>query len=202
MNNWLVIVLAYLFGSIPFGVLVGKITGVNIRQVGSGNIGATNMLRTVGKLPAIFVLIGDALKGTFSVFIAKYLEMGELWVAAAGLAAIIGHLASIYLGLKGGKGVATGFGVFVAINPQVGIVSMLIWLSIAWLIRYSSLAAVVTFLFLPIVIMALAPSLIMTCLALVVTTLIVLKHMDNIARIIAGTETRIGKKMELQSIPA
>lgn len=202
MNNWLVIVLAYLFGSIPFGVLVGKITGVNIRQVGSGNIGATNMLRTVGKLPAIFVLIGDALKGTFSVFIAKYLEMGELWVAAAGLAAIIGHLASIYLGLKGGKGVATGFGVFVAINPQVGIVSMLIWLSVAWLIRYSSLAAVVTFLFLPIVIMALAPSLIMTCLALVVTTLIVLKHMDNIARIIAGTETRIGKKMELQSTPA
>ena len=199
MNNWLVIVFAYLFGSIPFGVLVGKITGVNIRQVGSGNIGATNMLRTVGKLPAIFVLIGDALKGTFSVFIAKYLEMGELWVAAAGLAAIIGHLASIYLGLKGGKGVATGLGVFVAINPQVGIVSMLIWLSVAWLIRYSSLAAIVTFLFLPIVTMSLAPSLIMTCLALVVTTLIVIKHMDNIARIIVGTETRIGNKRELQS---
>ena len=199
MNNWLVIVFAYLFGSIPFGVLVGKITGVNIRQVGSGNIGATNVLRTVGKLSALFVLLGDALKGTFSVLIAKYLELGELWVAAAGFAAIIGHLASIYLGFKGGKGVATGLGVFVAINPQVGIVSMLIWLSVAWLIRYSSLAAIVTFLFLPIVTMSLAPSLIMTCLALVVTTLIVIKHMDNIARIIVGTETRIGNKRELQS---
>ena len=157
------------------------------------------MLRTVGKLSALFVLLGDALKGTFSVLIAKYLELGELWVAAAGFAAIIGHLASIYLGFKGGKGVATGLGVFVAINPQVGIVSMLIWLSVAWLIRYSSLAAIVTFLFLPIVTMSLAPSLIMTCLALVVTTLIVIKHMDNIARIIVGTETRIGNKRELQS---
>lgn len=198
MNNWIVIVFAYLFGSVPFGVIVGKIKSVNLRQVGSGNIGATNVLRTVGKLPALFVLLSDALKGTLSVLIARHLGLGELWIAAAGLAAIVGHLASIYLGFKGGKGVATGLGVFIAINPQVGIVSILIWLCTAWLTRYSSLAAVVTFLFLPIVVITLAPSPIMAALALAVTTLIVSKHLDNIARIIVGKETKISRKQDSQ----
>lgn len=201
MNNWAVIVSAYLFGSVPFGVIVGKIKGINLREVGSGNIGATNVLRSVGKLPAFFVLLCDALKGTFSVLIARQLELGELWVAAAGLAAIVGHIASIYLGFKGGKGVATGFGVFIAINPQIGIVSLLIWLFTAWFTRYSSLAAIVTFLFLPTVTMALTPSPIMTAFALVVTTLIVSKHMDNIRRIIVGTETKISRKKESQGVP-
>jgi glycerol-3-phosphate acyltransferase PlsY len=195
MKELAIIVLSYLLGSIPFGTLVSKVKGVNLRKAGSGNIGATNVLRSVGKLPALFVLLADALKGTFAVLLARrFLEAGELWEAGAGLAAIAGHLASVYLGFKGGKGVSTGLGVFFAINPLTGFISILIWLSVAVFTRYSSLAAIVTFLCLPVVVLILTSSVILTCLAIVVTTLIIFKHIDNIQRLVAGIETRIGKK--------
>jgi glycerol-3-phosphate acyltransferase PlsY len=199
MKELFIIVLSYLLGSIPFGILVSRVKGVNLRQVGSGNIGATNVLRAVGKLPALFVLFADGLKGTFPVLLARFLDIGEVWQAGAGLAAVVGHLASVYLGFKGGKGVATGLGVFFAINPLIGVISVLIWLSVAVYSKFSSLAAIVTFLFLPVVTLILTSSISSTCLAIVVTTLIVFKHLDNIQRLVAGIEMKIGNKAKSES---
>src|SRR3990172_8991194 len=178
MKELFIIVLSYLLGSIPFGILVSRVKGVNLRDVGSGNTGATNVLRAVGKLPALFVLFADGLKGTFPVLLARFLDTGEFWQAGAGLAAVVGHLASVYLGFKGGKGVATGLGVFFAINPLIGFISVFIWLSVAVYSKFSSLAAIVTFLFLPVVTVILTSSVSSTCLAIVVTTLIIFKHLD------------------------
>jgi glycerol-3-phosphate acyltransferase PlsY len=187
-----VIVISYLIGSIPFGVVIGRLKGVNLRKVGSGNIGATNALRAIGKAPAILVLVGDMLKGTFAVLLCRYLELGRAWEATAGLAAIVGHLVSIYLFFKGGKGVATGFGVFVALSPLSAIVVLCIWLTTAFISKYSSLAAVVAYLCLLPVISIVDPSVEMILLSLSASTLILLKHIGNIERIITGKESKIG----------
>jgi glycerol-3-phosphate acyltransferase PlsY len=132
---------AYLIGSIPFGLIFTRGSGVDLRSTGSRNIGATNVLRSVGKVPAILTLLSDGLKGATPVIICNYLlsitnpEMstGELWISAVGLSAVLGHMFSVFLGFKGGKGVATGIGVIAAYSPSVSLILIGIWITVLFL---------------------------------------------------------------------
>ncbi|MEC7761366.1 MAG: glycerol-3-phosphate 1-O-acyltransferase PlsY [Pseudomonadota bacterium] len=186
-------VLAYLAGSIPFGIVMARLFGLgDLRKIGSGNIGATNVLRTGNKLAAFLTLVLDAGKGGFAVLIARALfaeDAGQI----AGFATFLGHCFPIYLGFKGGKGVATWLGTLFALAWPVGIAAALTWLATAGLFRISSLAALIAALLTPLWAWVLGyPTTIALLIAL--TVLIYIRHHQNIARILAGTESRIGKK--------
>lgn len=186
-------VLAYLAGSIPFGIVMARLFGLgDLRKIGSGNIGATNVLRTGNKLAALLTLIFDAGKGGFAVLIARAVfaeDAGQI----AGFAAFLGHCFPIYLGFKGGKGVATWLGTLFALAWPVGIAAAMTWLATAGLFRISSLAALVAALLTPLWAWVLGfPTTIALLVAL--TVLIYIRHHQNIGRILAGTESRIGKK--------
>ncbi|KAB6715922.1 MULTISPECIES: glycerol-3-phosphate 1-O-acyltransferase PlsY [Roseobacteraceae] len=184
---------AYLLGSIPFGIVMARLFGLgDLRQIGSGNIGATNVLRTGNKLAAFLTLLGDSGKGALAVILARVL-VGEQAAGIAGLCAMLGHLYPIYLRFKGGKGVATFLGTLLALSLTVGLLACATWLLVAVVTRYSSLSALVAALMAPIYTAAFY-HLHGAILVLVLTALIFYKHRDNIARLKAGTETKIGKK--------
>ena len=186
-------VAAYTLGSVPFGIVMSRLFGLgDIRKIGSGNIGATNVLRTGNKPAALLTLIGDAGKGAAAVLIAREVA-GESAAGIAGLFAMLGHLYSVFLGFTGGKGVATFLGTLLALSFPVGAAACATWLVTAAVTRYSSLSALMA--------AALAPVFTTwlyhwhgALLVVVMTVLIVVKHRDNIARIRAGTEPRIGRK--------
>jgi glycerol-3-phosphate acyltransferase PlsY len=184
--------LGYLFGSIPFGLVVTRLAGAtDIRRIGSGNIGATNVLRTGRKDLAAATLIGDALKGSAAVFIA-----GALWgkdaALVAGLAAFLGHLFPLWLRFRGGKGVATYLGIVLGLAPWPGAVAFaVIWIAVAALSGYSSLAALFASAATPAVLWA-ANDRETAVLFIVLTLLIFIRHRANIARLVAGTEGKIG----------
>jgi len=189
MNLLTAAVLGYLLGSIPFGLLVARLAGLgDIRQIGSGNIGATNVLRTGSRSAAALTLVLDLAKGFAAVVIAAgWGENAEL-IAAGG--AIIGHMFPIWLGFRGGKGVATALGVVIALAWPVALVAALAWLGAVLLFRYSSLAALVA----TVVGAALAPFVADPITATVIAgiaLLIILRHHTNIRRLVAGTESRI-----------
>lgn len=186
-------VIAYLAGSIPFGIVMARLFGLgDLRKIGSGNIGATNVLRTGNKLAAFLTLILDAGKGGFAVLIARALladDAGQI----AGFAAFLGHCFPIYLGFKGGKGVATWLGTLFALAWPVGLAAGVTWLVTAGIFRISSLAALVAALLTPLWAWLLGfPTMIALLVALGI--LIFVRHHQNIARLLAGTESRIGKK--------
>jgi glycerol-3-phosphate acyltransferase PlsY len=185
-------ILGYLLGSIPFGLLLTRAAGLgDIRAIGSGNIGATNVLRTGNRLLAAATLILDGGKGAVAVLIARH--VGYPAPLCAGFAAFLGHLFPVWLKFRGGKGVATGLGVLLAEAFPVGILACLTWLVVAALSRYSSLAALVTFVLAPVFALAFGdPRLCL--LALAMSCLIFGKHRANIARLRDGSEGRIGKK--------
>jgi glycerol-3-phosphate acyltransferase PlsY len=140
------ILATYLVASIPFGVIFTNIfSGIDVRSVGSGNIGATNVLRAAGKKAAILTLLADAIKGYLPVLLCKVAFHDDVTTASAAAAAYLGHCYPVYLKFKGGKGVATGFGVMLAVNPALGAFSLCIWLVAAFIWKYSSLAAVLAF---------------------------------------------------------
>jgi glycerol-3-phosphate acyltransferase PlsY len=182
----------YLCGSIPFGVLLTRLAGTgDIRKVGSGNIGATNVLRTGRKGLAAATLIGDALKGTLAVLIVLAISGREFALAAA-LGAFLGHIFPVWLGFKGGKGVATFIGLLIALAWPAAIAFCLIWLVVAALTRYSSLSALIASAAMPIYLWRFdqnAEALLFAFLAV----LLWLRHRDNIARLVRGTEGKIGK---------
>ena len=189
----------YFCGSIPFGLILTRLAGTrDIRSVGSGNIGATNVLRTGRKGLAAATLLGDALKGTFAV-LAVYAYYGpeyryfahELAIPAA-LGAFLGHLFPVWLGFKGGKGVATYIGILLALAWPVAIGFCLLWLAVAALTRYSSLAALVASAATPFAVWALGDRA-QAALFAVLTVLLWVMHRGNIARLIAGSEGKIGK---------
>jgi len=188
-----VIILSYLFGSIPFGVLISKYKGIDIQKSGSGNIGATNVLRTLGRLPALITLFGDLLKGTFTILLAKGL-LEEPWIALSGMAVILGHIFPISLRFKGGKGVATAIGVFLVYSPIVFISSVLIWSIVVYIFRYSSLGAIVTFLSLPVIISIMDPDKVKIIFSSLISLIILYRHRENIGRLLKGTETKIGER--------
>ena len=185
--------LGYLLGSVPFGVVSARVFGLgDLRRIGSGNIGATNVLRTGSRKAAALTLIGDAGKGADAVLAARVL-LGEDAAQAAGLAAFLGHLYPVFLGLRGGKGVATFLGVLLALSWPVGLAACALWLAVAALMRFSSLAALVAALGAPgLAIVLDAPGI--TGLALVLAALVFWRHRENVARLLAGTEPRIGRK--------
>ncbi|KQP32520.1 glycerol-3-phosphate acyltransferase [Methylobacterium sp. Leaf469] len=182
----------YLLGSIPFGLIFTRMAGLgDVRAIGSGNIGATNVLRTGRKGLAAATLLGDALKGTAAVLIGLRFNLEP--ALAAGLGAFLGHLFPVWLGFKGGKGVATFLGVLLALSPVALAAFAAIWLGLAFGLRYSSLAALAASAATPVVLWALGqPG--VAWLFLLLAALLWWKHAPNIRRLLAGTEGRIGQK--------
>jgi glycerol-3-phosphate acyltransferase PlsY len=185
--------LGYLFGSIPFGLILTRIAGLgDIRRIGSGNIGATNVLRTGNKGLAAATLLLDGGKGAAAVLLAAWLG-GHDAVLWAGSAAVLGHAFPIWLGFNGGKAVATSYGVLIAAAWPVGLCAGAIWLATAAVGRISSLAALASFALAPLLAATLADAIVVK-LALVIAVLVFARHHTNIRRLIAGTEPRIGQK--------
>ncbi|CAD0208217.1 glycerol-3-phosphate acyltransferase [Agrobacterium tumefaciens] len=185
--------IGYLLGSIPFGLILTRMAGLgDVRKIGSGNIGATNVLRTGNKKLAAATLLLDALKGTAAVLVANALWGYEASLVA-GFFAFLGHLFPVWLGFKGGKGVAVYIGVLLGAAPLMMLAFALIWLATAFITRYSSLSALLAMLIIPVALWVLGPE----KTAMLVTLLSVIswwKHRENIRRLMAGTESRIGQK--------
>jgi glycerol-3-phosphate acyltransferase PlsY len=189
------IVIGYLLGSIPFGVLLTRMGGgPDPRSIGSGNIGATNVLRTGNKKLAALTLVGDMLKGTVAVLVGFYLIGGKNAALLAGLGAFLGHLFPVWLGFKGGKGVATYLGILIGLKWPIAVTFAAIWLSIAYLSRYSSLAALVTSLLVPLLLWFWAGERQMAEMMAILTVLLWFMHRENIARLLQGREGKIGQK--------
>ena len=186
-------VLGYLLGSIPFGVLVTRAMGLgDLRQIGSGNIGATNVLRTGNKGAALATLLLDGGKGAVAVLLARWL-LAEDAAQVAGLAAFLGHLFPVWLGFRGGKGVATFLGLLLALNWMIGALVCLTWLIVAVVGRVSSIAALVAAASSGLWILFFTDGSLLL-LALVLTVLIYVRHLENLKRIKAGTEPKIGAR--------
>ena len=197
--NLLILFLGYLFGSFPSGYLAGRITkGVDIRSLGSGSTGATNVLRHIGKRAAIAVFLIDVFKGVLSILLAKYFLLNDSWQVAIGLSTLIGHIWPVWLNWRGGKAVATGLGIFLGLSLQVGLATLGIFILMIALFRIVSLASISAALTLPLI-MFLSfqessisiPYLIVSLLAM---TLVVWRHRENIARLIKGKEPKIGQR--------
>ncbi|MEN5083495.1 glycerol-3-phosphate 1-O-acyltransferase PlsY [Bosea sp. TWI1241] len=189
------LLLGYLLGSIPFGIVLTRLTGgVDPRGIGSGNIGATNVLRTGNKKLAAATLAGDMLKGTVAVLLAGALLGGRNAALVAALGAFLGHVFPVWLRFKGGKGVATYLGVLIGLNVLVALAFAGIWLLTAKLSRYSSLSALVASLLVPLIFWLAAGDLPAAGLMALLTLLLWFMHRENIARLLAGREGRIGQK--------
>ncbi|WP_208347399.1 glycerol-3-phosphate 1-O-acyltransferase PlsY [Pseudaestuariivita rosea] len=188
----------YLLGSIPFGMVLAKLMGLgNLRDIGSGNIGATNVLRTGNKAAAFLTLVLDGGKGAAALILARVFA-GEDAAQLAGFAAFLGHCYPVWLGFRGGKGVATFFGLMFALYWPLGLICGAIWLSVAFIFRYSSLAALVSAAISPVAVLLIGrPDAALLCLGLV--ALIYLRHGANIQRLIAGNEPKIGKSKATDS---
>ena len=190
MTAFLVILFAYLVGSIPTGVLLGRVAGVDVRKQGSGNIGATNVARTAGRTLGIFTLIGDALKGLGPVLICRALELDEAIVAAAAVAALCGHVFSVFLGFRGGKGVATGVGVLLGLAPASLPIPLTIFGATMAATRTVSLSSILAVLSAPFAVLLFRYPPAIAAAALAMAVLIISRHHENISRLLAGTERR------------
>ena len=184
--------LSYLIGSIPFGLVIGKLKGVDVRQAGSKNIGATNVTRQLGKGLGILTLLGDTSKGLLPMLAVSTLLRGradvELWVVLSGGAAFLGHLYPLYLGFKGGKGVATALGVFFYLNPLAALIDILIFVGVVYNWGFVSLGSLTAALMMPGLIWLLTASFPYTCLAALIGIMIWVKHHENIGRLKRGEE--------------
>jgi len=195
----LAILLAYLLGSVSFAVVVSKAMGLaDPHTYGSGNPGATNVLRTGNRRAAALTLLGDVLKGVAAVLLARWfapqLGLAPVTVMLVGLAAFVGHLYPLYHRFAGGKGVATAAGVLIALNPIHGLATLATWLIIAFFFRYSSLAALVTAVFAPVYWILLFGARRAALVILAMSLLLIWRHRRNIGKLLAGTESRIGAK--------
>lgn len=201
--------IAFLLGSIPFGVLFTKSKGIDIRSEGSKNIGATNVLRSAGKKSALLTLVGDMVKGALPVVVCRYAIMNidlsqqspevvgtveDLWPGIAGLSAVLGHMFSVFLSFRGGKGVATGFGVLLIYSPAVAGIMLLIWIIVAFIFKYSALAALVAVSAMPIIFIFLDASTVKVSISIILAALIIYKHESNIKNLLGGSEDKIGGK--------
>ena len=186
-------VLGYLLGSVPFAVVVSKLFGLaDPRSHGSGNPGATNVLRTGNKAAAILTLIGDAAKGWRAMFVAQKVGAGETAAGIAGLAAFLGHVYPFTLGFKGGKGVAKALGVMLGFSYSLAGIALVLWLAVAIITRYSSLAALVAAFAAPFAAWFLIGKLAVALPITIMSSVLILRHKSNIKKLFAGTESRIG----------
>lgn len=194
---------AYLLGSIATAVVVSRLFGLpDPRTIGSGNPGATNVLRTGNKLAALATLIGDLLKGLIPVVIARALDASELIIALTALAAFIGHIFPIFFQFKGGKGVATALGVLLGLSPWLGLGTLAVWLVMAFGLRYSSLAALTAALATPLIAWLLQLNGVILIAVGIMSALLIWRHAGNIQRLLQGKETRIGEKKASADVPA
>lgn len=181
---------AYLLGSIPTGLLLGRLYGVDVRKEGSGNIGATNLYRTVGRKVGIMTLVGDCLKGMLPVLLAWKLGVIEPMQAWIGLAAFCGHVFSIFLLFKGGKGVATALGVYLALSPLAVLGALVVFLLLVVIWRYISLGSIVAAAIMPLIIYFLPHCTELLAATAIISAIVILKHHTNISRLVAGTESK------------
>ena len=193
--NVLAVAAAYVVGAVPIGFLVARAFGVgDIRRHGSGNIGATNVLRTLGRLPAILTLLGDIGKGYAAVALAGYLGGADPAVTAAGaVAAVTGNCWSVFLGFRGGKGVATGLGALLRLTPLATLAALPVFLAVVATTRFVSLASLLSAICVPFGALALGAPRASVLGALAVAGVVIVRHRDNIARLRAGTEHRLGE---------
>jgi glycerol-3-phosphate acyltransferase PlsY len=186
----IVIAAAYLIGSIPTGLLLGKAYGIDIRKEGSGNIGATNLYRTVGRKVGIITLIGDCLKGLLPVVLVKLSSLPPEFAAWVGLAAFCGHVFSVFLKFKGGKGVATALGVFLALAPLAVTIALVLFACLMFIWRYVSLGSISAAAAMPLAVFFLGGSRTVTVVTLVIAVIVIIRHHENIKRLISGTESK------------
>ena len=199
-QTWLIPIVAYALGSIPFGLLIVKARGgPDIRAVGSGNIGAANVSRNAGRFAGILTLLLDAAKGYLAVWLAARWTNGNIrWMMVAAILAVVGHMFTVWLNFQGGKGVATGLGVFLPICWQAVVAAAVLWLIVVVFWRYASLGSISAAAALPILIYILyapghAPPEFVSFGTLLICVLVVAKHKSNVERLVAGTEPRVGK---------
>jgi acyl phosphate:glycerol-3-phosphate acyltransferase len=186
---------AYLIGAIPVGYVVARLRGgVDIRRAGSGNIGATNVLRTLGKGPAIATLLGDILKGFAAVSVARAADASPAWAAAGAVLAIVGNCWPVFLRFRGGKGVATGFGAFLALAPWATGPVVLVWVLVVATFRYISLGSVMACLCLPLGVAVLGYPWAYTAAAVIAAIIIIYRHRENLGRLLSGSESRLGQR--------
>ena len=195
----LAIVAAYLLGSVPFAIISSKLFGLaDPRSYGSKNPGATNVLRSGNKMAALLTLIGDCAKGAVAVLVAQYFSVtmanGQALVVVVALAVFFGHLYPLFLGFKGGKGVATAAGILLAIDPRLGLTTLAVWLSVAFIFRYSSLSALVAALLAPVCAVLLWGADTRLWAVAIIAFILIGKHWQNLQRLMAGTEPKIGGK--------
>jgi glycerol-3-phosphate acyltransferase PlsY len=190
----LILIFAYVTGSIPFGVLVARLYKVDITQVGSKNIGATNVLRSLGAFPAALVFVLDFAKGLLPVYVATLAGLSPLGLVATGFAAIIGHTFSVFLKFKGGRGVATGLGVLLVITPDVFLLVLTLAVIIMAFTRYVSLASITCSIVAALAMLLFNKPLPYTIVVSVIALLIMIKHIPNIQRLLKGEEKKIGEK--------
>lgn len=186
----LVIALAYLCGSIPTGVVIANHLGIDVRKVGSGNIGATNVARSVGKKAGLLTLLGDALKGLLPVLVVRLLDLGETPLACTAVAALLGHLFSPFLGFSGGKGVATGLGVFLGLSPQAILLALGLFALTFAVSRIVSLASLVAAGATPLLLFLLSYPNGHLWAGIIIASLIIIRHHENIARLLKGQEQK------------
>jgi len=193
--TFFLLIFAYLLGSVPTGVILARaFSDVDPRTQGSKNIGATNIYRTAGKKLGVITLLGDILKGLIPVVIARSILDSPFWVGAVALAAFLGHLYPIYLKFKGGKGIATGLGAFLALAPLAAILSFLVFAAVVYKSRYISLGSLTATAAFPILLALLHSPAIYIPFAVVIGAFIFYRHRENIHRLLAGKENKFGAK--------
>lgn len=190
MTAFITVLFAYLLGSVPTGFLLGRLSGVDVREAGSGNVGAANVARVVGLKQGLSTLFGDLAKGFIPVFLSVQLGLGLPVSSLAGLAAFLGHLYPVFLRFQGGKGVATALGVFLALAPTATGFLVLIFLVVAAVSRIVSLASLVAAAFAPVVFWLSSGSLYLIGSSFLISLMVFFRHRDNIVRLIAGVEPR------------
>jgi glycerol-3-phosphate acyltransferase PlsY len=193
-DNHLILILllagAYLLGSVPTGLLLGKAYGIDVRKEGSGNIGATNLYRTVGRKVGVMTLAGDCLKGMLPVLAVKFSSLPPEYAAWAGLAAFCGHVFSVFLRFRGGKGVATALGVFLALSPLAVTIALGVFVLLMLIWRYVSLGSVSAAAVMPIAVWALGGGRVLIVVTMLIAVIVIIRHTENIRRLVAGTESR------------
>ncbi|MBU0483727.1 MAG: glycerol-3-phosphate 1-O-acyltransferase PlsY [Proteobacteria bacterium] len=198
ITNYLLVLSGYLIGAIPFGLIYGKLVGIDVRQNGSGNIGATNVSRLLGKKLGLLTLISDAAKGLIPMALAGWLLKDQpgtdLWVALCGTAAFLGHIFPVYLKFKGGKGVATALGIFLYLNPLAALAAVVIFIAVVYLGGYVSLGSLLAAAAMPLIIWQTDGSREYILMTLAISVLIWIKHHENIGRLIRKEEKSWKKK--------
>jgi glycerol-3-phosphate acyltransferase PlsY len=191
LREIIVVIFAYLVGSIPTGLLLAKaFGGVDIRESGSGNIGATNVYRTLGRKVGLLTLVGDCLKGVVPVVAAYALGFTALWVAIVGLAAFLGHVYTVFLGFKGGKGVATALGVFLAVSYQSVLIALAVFILVLLKWRYVSLASVTAAAVMPLLVALIDRRPETVAMSVIIAAMVIYRHKENLKRLKAGAENK------------